>query len=112
MRTLAFAAVIGLAASVPNATYGEGPGPGGTFDQGRVEQIQKGSTTKDNIIALFGEPGAKDLPANGDETWIYNYLVRQTSAPSPPSARRSHPPALIITFDNRGIVKSFSNRPQ
>jgi outer membrane protein assembly factor BamE (lipoprotein component of BamABCDE complex) len=110
MRTLAFAALIGLTASVPNATYGEGPG--GTFDQSRVEQIQKGSTTKDNIIALFGEPGAKDLPANRDETWIYTYVVRQISVPSQPLAPRSYPSMLTITFDNRGIVKSFSNRSQ
>jgi len=107
MRTLAFAALIGLAASFPNTTYGEGPG--GTFDQSKVEQIQKGSTTKTNIIALFGEPGAKDLPANGDETWIYTYPVRQISAPSQPS---SHAYMLMITFDNQGIVKSFGNRTQ
>jgi len=111
MRTLFLAALIGLAACFPNATYGEGPG--GAFDQSRVEQIQKGSTTKDNIITLFGEPGAKDLPANGDETWIYTYVVKQINAPpSQSSSLRRHSSMLIITFDNQGIVKSFSNRTQ
>ena len=89
MRTLAFAALIGLAASFPNSTYGEGPG--GTSNHSRVEQIQKGSTTKDNIIALFGEPGVKDLPAKGDETWTYTYAVRRDSAPSLPAAPRVAP---------------------
>jgi len=110
MRTLTFAALIGLAVSVPNATHGQGPG--GTFDQSRVEQIQKGSTTKDNIIALFGEPGATDLPAKGDETWIYTYGVRKAGAVSLPTTQQPQPNALIITFDNRGIVKSYSNLPQ
>ena len=110
MRTLAFAALIGLTASVPNATYGEGPG--GTFDQSRFEQIQKGSTTKDNIIALFGEPGAKDLPANRDETWIYTYVATQASASSQTSVPRDHSSMLMITFDNRGIVKSYRNLSQ
>jgi outer membrane protein assembly factor BamE (lipoprotein component of BamABCDE complex) len=110
MRTLFLAALIGLAACVPNTTYGGGPRD--TFDQSRVEQIQKGSTTKDNIIALFGEPGVKDLPAKGDETWTYTYAVRRDSAPSLPSAPRGHPAALIITFDNQGIVKSYRNLSQ
>jgi outer membrane protein assembly factor BamE (lipoprotein component of BamABCDE complex) len=109
MRTLAFAALIGLAASFPNSTYGEGPG--GTSNHSRVEQIQKGSTTKDNIIALFGEPGTKDLPANGDETWIYTY-IKQISARSQSSSPRRHPTMLIITFDNKGFVKSVGNRTQ
>jgi outer membrane protein assembly factor BamE (lipoprotein component of BamABCDE complex) len=110
MRTLFLAALIGLAACVPNTTYGGGPRD--TFDQSRVEQIQKGSTTKDNIIALFGEPGVKDLPAKGNETWTYTYAVGRDSAPSLPSAPRGHPSALIITFDNRGIVKSYRNLSQ
>jgi len=109
MRTLAFAALIGLAASFPNTTYGEGPG--GTSNHSRVEQIQKGSTTKNNIIALFGEPGTKDLPANGDERWIYTYL-KQISARSQSSSPRRHPTMLIITFDNKGFVKSVGNRTQ
>ena len=89
MRTLFLAALIGLAACVPNTTYGGAPRD--TFDQSRVEQIQKGSTTKDNIIALFGEPGVKDLPAKGNETWTYTYAVRRDSAPSLPAAPRVAP---------------------
>src|SRR6516225_2346835 len=109
MQALLFAALIGLAASVPSATYGGGSRD--TSDQSRVEQIKKGSTKKNNIISLFGEPGAKDLPANGDETWIYTYVVKQINAPpSQSSSLRRHSSMLIITFDNQGIVKSFSNR--
>jgi outer membrane protein assembly factor BamE (lipoprotein component of BamABCDE complex) len=107
MRTRFLAALIGLAAFVPNTTYGEGTRT--TFDQSRVEQIKKGSTTKDNIIALFGEPGVKELPAKGDEKWTYTYVVRRDSTPSLPSALRGDPSALIITFDSRGIVKSYRN---
>jgi outer membrane protein assembly factor BamE (lipoprotein component of BamABCDE complex) len=105
MRTLFLVALIGLAAFVPNTTYGEGPRD--TLDQSRVEQIRKGLTTKDNIIVLFGEPGVKDLPAKGDETWTYTYVVRRDNAPSLAAAPPGHPSALIITFDHRGIVKSY-----
>ena len=110
MRALLFAALISLAASAPITTYGEGPRD--PFDQSRIEQIQKGSTTKEQIIALFGEPNAKDLPANRDETWIYTYVATQASASSQTSVPRDHSSMLMITFDNRGIVKSYRNLSQ
>jgi outer membrane protein assembly factor BamE (lipoprotein component of BamABCDE complex) len=103
VRTFLFAALIGLAARTPSTSYEEERRD--IFDQSRVAQIQKGATTKDNIIELFGEPVVKDLPAKGDETWTYTYVVRQASAPSLPPAAQVYPSVLRITFDNRGIVK-------
>ena len=55
MRAIILAALIGLAACVPNTTIEKGQRD--IFDQSRVDQIQRGSTTKDNIIVLFGQPG-------------------------------------------------------
>jgi hypothetical protein len=77
MRTLIFAALVGLAACVPNTTYEKGQKD--IFDKSRIDQIQKGSTTMDNIIVLFGQPEGKAFEANGDETWNYGYVSRQAS---------------------------------
>jgi outer membrane protein assembly factor BamE (lipoprotein component of BamABCDE complex) len=108
MRTLIFAvaALIGLAACVPSATYEKGQRD--ISDKSRIDQIQKGSTTKDNILVLFGQPAGKAFEANGDETWNYGYVSRQARSPFLPAPPQVQSVVLFVTFDNRGIAKSYS----
>jgi|HubBroStandDraft_3_1064219.scaffolds.fasta_scaffold1685227_1 outer membrane protein assembly factor BamE (lipoprotein component of BamABCDE complex) len=106
MRAIILAALICLAGCVPPTTIEKGQRD--IFDQSRISQIQQGSTTKDNIIVLFGQPGGKGFEANGDETWTYTYASRRKN-PLLPGPAEVHSAALIVTFDKRGIVKSYDN---
>jgi outer membrane protein assembly factor BamE (lipoprotein component of BamABCDE complex) len=77
------------------------------FDQSRISQIQKGSSTKDNITVLFGTPEGTEFAENGDETWTYTYLL-VTRNPMGLTRGSGHQSVLSVTFDTRGIVKSYS----
>ena len=106
MRTLIFAALVGLAACVPGTTYEKGQRD--IFDKSRIDQIQRGSTTKDNILVLFGQPEGKSIGENGDEAWNYSYVSRQARSPFLPSPPEIHSVVLIVSFDKRGIVTSYT----
>jgi outer membrane protein assembly factor BamE (lipoprotein component of BamABCDE complex) len=99
MRSIILAALICLVGCVPPAME---KGQRDIFDQSRISQIQQGSTTKDNIIVLFGQPGGKSFEANGDETWTYTYASRQKN-PLLPGPAEVHSAALNVTFDKRGM---------
>jgi outer membrane protein assembly factor BamE (lipoprotein component of BamABCDE complex) len=77
------------------------------FDQSRIEQIKKGSSTKDNITVLFGPPEGTEFAANGDEMWSYHYVLR-TSNPLLQPSSKTYLSYLDVTFDNRGIVKAYT----
>jgi outer membrane protein assembly factor BamE (lipoprotein component of BamABCDE complex) len=81
----------------------QGPGAGLVA---RLEQIKQGSTTKDNIIVLFGQPEGKEFAANGDEAWTYGYILKQYN-PNPLGRAKLHISNMTVTFDNRGIVKAY-----
>lgn len=38
-----------------------------------IPKIEKGKTTKQEVLMLFGEPLSKQLNANGTETWTYEF---------------------------------------
>jgi outer membrane protein assembly factor BamE (lipoprotein component of BamABCDE complex) len=107
MRTFIFVALIGLTACLPNTnTYEKGQRD--ISDRSRIDQIQKGSITKDNILVLFGQHEGKSFEADGDETWSYTYVSREPRSPFLASPSQVHSAVLIVTFDNRGTVKSYS----
>lgn len=53
---------------------------GRKIDQGAADQIEKGKTTKEQVVALIGSPESISRSSNGDTTYIYNYTPRHRQA--------------------------------
>lgn len=47
-------------------------------DQAKVEALQKGRTTYDEVIRDFGPPTGRTISANGDKILTYSYFSIQT----------------------------------
>jgi outer membrane protein assembly factor BamE (lipoprotein component of BamABCDE complex) len=84
-------------------------------DPSKVNQIQKGVSTKESIKAAFGDPTGTAYEANGDEVWNYFYSSHSINPANlipvvdivhhvDPSQTAS----LSVTFDGRGFVKAYS----
>jgi outer membrane protein assembly factor BamE (lipoprotein component of BamABCDE complex) len=79
-------------------------------DTSRISQIQKGSSTKEQIHMLFGSPKGTEFAANDDETWTYSYwssTYDPVHVPQEPH-RVFRASTLNVTFDKRGIVKAYA----
>jgi len=48
---------------------------GRDFDESKVSQIKKGVTTAEGIVALYGEPDAKEIVSPNQVMWHYTYLM-------------------------------------
>lgn len=46
---------------------------GRKFDEKQVSEIQKGKSTRSEVVAMFGEPASKSHDQNGDEKLTYFY---------------------------------------
>ncbi len=89
---------------------------GRKIDQAAADQIEKGKTTKEQVIALIGSPESISRSSNGDTTYIYNY-TRATAKPInfvpivgafAGGADVQHQ-MYMVTFDPKGIVKSYTS---
>ncbi|MGB7912139.1 MAG: outer membrane protein assembly factor BamE [Desulfobaccales bacterium] len=89
---------------------------GRKIDQGAADQIEKGKTTKEQVVALIGSPESISRSSNGDTTYIYNY-TRATAKPInfvpivgafAGGADVQHQ-MYMVTFGPNGIVKSYSS---
>lgn len=79
-----------------------------------VSSIQKGITTKDQILKLFGNPSTSTISDNGT-MFIYSFAKTQTSASTfiPivgifHSGYNTDIQTLSIVFDDKNIVKNYS----
>jgi len=84
---------------------------GEPIDESKVEQIETGSTTLNDIISMFGAP--QDQSSIGDKTlYIYQYCEvrsRGTSIGYISTERTSEScDELTITFDNEGVVEAHN----
>jgi outer membrane protein assembly factor BamE (lipoprotein component of BamABCDE complex) len=50
---------------------------GRDFDETKVNQIKKASTTADGVVALYGEPDSKQIVATHQVMWHYTYLTEE-----------------------------------
>jgi outer membrane protein assembly factor BamE (lipoprotein component of BamABCDE complex) len=84
---------------------------GRDFDMSKVEKIEKGVTTQNEIINWFGQPQSKSLIYNS-EIWTYMYIHSQAKATSyiftMDVKGQSYYKSLSITFDNNKIVQGVS----
>jgi outer membrane protein assembly factor BamE (lipoprotein component of BamABCDE complex) len=70
---------------------------GKTFDTTKVSSIQKGTTTKSDIRAMFGEP-VSTRPTDSGEVWSYYYQ-------SVSFINENH--SLDVDFDKAGVVIDY-----
>lgn len=89
---------------------------GRKIDQAAADKIEKGKTTKEQVVALIGSPESISRSSNGDTTYIYNY-IRATAKPInfvpivgafAQGADVQHQ-MYMVTFDPKGIVKSYTS---
>ena len=84
---------------------------GRDFDMSKVEKIEKGVTTQNEIINWFGQPQSKSLMYNS-EIWTYMYMYSQAKATSyifnMDVQGQSNYKSLSITFDTNKIVQGVS----
>ena len=79
-------------------------------------KIQKGVTTQEEILQIFGSPNLTTKNKSNNEVWSYNKMSVQEKAgrtdffmgqkASASSSSQSFD--LIITFDDKDIVKDYS----
>jgi outer membrane protein assembly factor BamE (lipoprotein component of BamABCDE complex) len=75
-QILLIALVLGLA----GCTYTNEMKTGTPFDSYKVVQIQKGKTTEQNLVTMFGQPTTKAVLNEHDMKWIYSYTDGSASA--------------------------------
>ncbi len=76
-----FAAVVFLSLSVACATTTTEEW-GADFDSTLCSKIIKGKSTREDVLALMGEPFNKELSVSGNEKWLY--LHRETTIKATP----------------------------
>ena len=99
VRTLRTASAAALAALV--LLFGSGCfSVGQSFKVDGVKSIEKGTTTREEIRSLFGEPWRTGIE-NGQRTWTYGQY--RYSAFGPAMTRD-----LVLRFDDKGVVVSYN----
>ncbi|MEQ9845656.1 hypothetical protein [Pectobacterium brasiliense] len=73
---------------------------GKNFDESQLNNIHKGSTTEQNVIAYFGAPMSQTVDSEGNRTLMWTYS--HATAFGKPEGK-----ALIIQLSN-GIVKNYT----
>jgi len=89
---------------------------GRKIDQTAADKIQKGVTTKEQVVTLMGAPDRLTRKSNGEMVFIYTY-ARATAKPASfipvfgplvGGANVQHQMFMVL-FDANGIVKNFSS---
>jgi outer membrane protein assembly factor BamE (lipoprotein component of BamABCDE complex) len=58
------------------ATATQQSSTGRDFDETKVNQIKKGVTKADDVVALYGEPDRKEIVSGTDVMWHYTYTSK------------------------------------
>ncbi|MFK8259101.1 lipoprotein [Erwinia sp. AnSW2-5] len=48
---------------------------GNNFDENKLANVQKGVTTKQELISYFGEPSTSTFDSDGNETMMWTYSI-------------------------------------
>jgi len=73
---------------------------GHDFNENRVQNIQIGKTTKDDLISMFGQPWRKGID-NGVTMWTYGRYTYRVIG-------EADTKDLIVKFDKDGKVSSYT----
>lgn len=69
LRRLTCVVMYVLLAGCASASYSVGK----DFDESKIILIDKGKTTSQEILGLFGEPFSKSVMSANQEKWLYSY---------------------------------------
>jgi len=75
---------------------------GTDFFMSDTMKIEKGTTTKADILNIFGEPYKKEITKGGAEIWTYSHIETDTDILTKKS--KSHIKTLIIEIQNNVVV--------
>jgi outer membrane protein assembly factor BamE (lipoprotein component of BamABCDE complex) len=73
---------------------------GDDFAVGKVTSIKIGSTTKNDVRSMLGEPWRTGLE-DGQPTWTYGYYKYNVLG-------ASQTRDLVVRFDDKGVVRSYT----
>ena len=73
---------------------------GDDFAVGKVTSIEIGSTTKQDVRSMLGEPWRTGLE-DGQPTWTYGYYKYNLLG-------ASQTRDLVVRFDDKGVVRSYT----
>lgn len=65
---------------VSGCTYTAIHETGNAIDPNKVALIQKGKTTENEILSMFGKPSTKVVVNETDFKWVYQHIVSRASA--------------------------------
>ena len=105
IRTAACAAVAGAALSVIGCSTVQ---VGRDFELGTFEQqVQRGTTTQDQISALLGKPTSTGIAveSNGERFTEWTYYFASGQLPNMPNAKFKY---LQVRFDQQGVVRAYN----
>lgn len=84
---------------------------GKDFDATYVDKVQKGKTTKNELLSLYGQPYGKSVQGS-TEVWTYMYLRSEGHASvgcgSGNVTGQSFQKNLSVEFDSSGIAQSVN----
>lgn len=87
---------------------------GRKIDQSAADKIEKGKTTREQVVNLIGSPDRITRTGNGDTIYMYNYM-RATAKPATfipifgplvGGANVQHQ-MYMVTFGSDGVVKDY-----
>lgn len=88
---------------------------GTKMDMSRAEQIERGVTTRSDLIAMFGQPRSVGFDANQSRTatWIYSSASNRATNFIPvvglvSSTVDTYVQTLTVIFDENDVVKDFT----
>ena len=74
---------------------------GEDFNYEGVKRIEKGKTTKEQIIKLFGTPSSKGIE-NGKDRWTYEYNKKYLGG-------KLYHKELVLIFNEEGRVAAYGH---
>ncbi|MGA3281088.1 MAG: hypothetical protein ABSD50_08905 [Smithella sp.] len=82
---------------------------GRPIPQENVSRIKKGETTKENILAWFGEPSSVTVNEKGETIFSYTYISATATCDLGNCKSDGIQQMLMVTTSPSGKVISFSN---
>ena len=82
---------------------------GRKFDTAAAQKIEVGKTSESEVLALLGEPLARQVKADGTKLYGYKYIKGQAYFTSPVTMKtKGEADKLVIPFDKQGIVSAVT----
>jgi outer membrane protein assembly factor BamE (lipoprotein component of BamABCDE complex) len=84
---------------------------GRDFDSSKVSRVEKGKTTSDEILAMFGRPAYKIPELDDDERWAYSFVTTTNvfhDVLDTRSEMTGYKKSLNILFNKQKVVVNYT----